>query len=67
MGVDSAGRPRSFAYIAVVYAVGVITTGNSSASLLGGETLGSSTLVQALRKAAADESVAGISLASPSP
>ena len=53
--------------IALVYAVGTIMSGESSISLFGGETLGSDTIVKALRQARDDESVAAIVLRVDSP
>jgi protease-4 len=53
--------------IALIYAVGPITTGKSSQSLLGGETVGSTTLVEAIRQAENDKSVKAIVLRVDSP
>ncbi len=53
--------------IAVVYAVGMIVPGKSGSSLFGGEVLGSTTLVEALRKAADDPNVLAIVLRIDSP
>ncbi len=53
--------------IAVVYAVGPITTGPSKQTAFGGRMLGSATLVKALRTAEQDESVAAIVLRINSP
>jgi protease-4 len=53
--------------IAVVYAVGAITTGKSASSLMGGQTMGSDTMVEALQKAADDDKVAAIVLRVNSP
>lgn len=53
--------------IAVVYAVGAITTGKSASSLMGGQTMGSDTIVEALEKAADDDKVAAIVLRVNSP
>jgi protease-4 len=53
--------------IAIVYAVGAIMTGRSQADLWGGQTLGSDTIVAALREAEEDESVSAIVLRIDSP
>jgi len=53
--------------IAVVYAIGPIMTGSSSQSLLGGQVMGSDTIVKALRKAAEDKTVKAIILRVDSP
>lgn len=53
--------------VAVVYAIGPIVTGKSTASLLGGETCGSTTIVEAIRKAEEDRTVKAIVLRVDSP
>lgn len=54
--------------IAIVYAVGAITTGDSQTDLFGNtSTMGSNTIVKALREAAEDEDVAAIVLRINSP
>jgi protease-4 len=53
--------------IAVVYAVGAIMTGESEQDLFGGLTVGSDTIVEALRKASNDDKVAAIVLRIDSP
>ncbi|HYW80629.1 MAG TPA: S49 family peptidase, partial [Thermoguttaceae bacterium] len=53
--------------IAVVYAVGPIMLGSSSTDMLGSSSLGSTTLIAALRKAADDPKVAAIVLRIDSP
>ena len=53
--------------IAVVYAVGAITSGKSRQSLLGAKSMGSDTIVKALREAAADDDIAAIVLRINSP
>jgi protease IV len=55
------------AKVAIVYATGVITTGKGSAGLLGGESCGSTTLIEAIRKADADKTVKAIVLRVDSP
>lgn len=58
-----AGKDR----IALIYAVGTIMTGKSSESLLGGGTVGSTTMVEAIRKAEQDPKVKAIVLRVDSP
>ncbi|MBN1589821.1 MAG: signal peptide peptidase SppA [Pirellulales bacterium] len=53
--------------IALVYAVGAIVEGKSSQSLFGGSVLGSTTLVEALKKAADDPDVVAVVLRVDSP
>lgn len=53
--------------IAVVYATGTIVSGESTASLLGSQLLGSDTIIRALKKAEADETVVGVVLRVNSP
>ena len=53
--------------IAIVYAVGAITSGKSAQSLMGGATMGSDTIVAALEKAADDDKVGAIVLRVNSP
>lgn len=65
-GEPSKGKPTGDK-IAIVYAVGPIMTGKSQQDFLGGETLGSDTIVEALRKANDDERVAAIVLRIDSP
>ena len=57
------GSPK----IAVIYAEGPIMTGESSATLMGGQTVGGETLVKALRKASANGDVKAIVLRINSP
>ncbi len=65
------GEPKKAATvkkkIAVVYAVGPIMTGQSASSLFGGQVLGSTTLVEALREAEKDKNVVAIVLRIDSP
>lgn len=65
------GEPKKAATvkkkIAVVYAVGPIMTGESASSLFGGQVLGSTTLVEALREAEKDKNVVAIVLRIDSP
>ncbi len=53
--------------IAIVYATGLITTGKSRTSFFGADTVGSTTMVEAIRQAAKDTSVKGIVLRVDSP
>jgi protease IV len=53
--------------IAVIYAVGVISTGTSSADGFGGQVVGSDTIVEYLRKARDDRSIRAIVLRIDSP
>jgi protease-4 len=53
--------------VAVIYAVGVITTGKSSVSMLGGESCGSTTMLEAIRQAESDDTVKAIVLRVDSP
>jgi protease-4 len=53
--------------IAVVYASGMIMTGKSSSDIFGTQTVGSTTLVEALRDAAGDDDVVAIVLRIDSP
>ena len=53
--------------IALIYAVGTITSGAGGVDLVGGEVLGSDTLVQAIRAARTDDSVRAIVLRIDSP
>ncbi len=65
------GRPTESATaakkIAVVYAVGPIMEGKNSTDLFGGQSVGSATMVEALRTAANDEKVAAVVLRIDSP
>jgi len=53
--------------IAVIYATGVIVTGKSGMSLLGGESCGSTTMIEAIRQAEQDKTVKAIVLRVDSP
>jgi protease-4 len=53
--------------IAVIYAVGAITTGKSEEGLFGASTVGSTTMVEAIRQAEEDETVKAIVLRVDSP
>ncbi len=53
--------------VAVIYATGAITTGKSTSSILGGEMMGSETMVKAIREAEKDSTVKAIVLRVDSP
>jgi protease-4 len=55
-------RVSDKAKIAVIYAVGIITTGKSEEGLFGAETVGSTTMIQAIRQAEKDVTVKAIVL-----
>jgi protease-4 len=55
------------AKVAVIFATGVITTGRSGVSLLGGESCGSTTMIEAIRQAESDSTVKAIVLRVDSP
>ncbi|MCC7086239.1 MAG: signal peptide peptidase SppA [Pirellulales bacterium] len=66
-GVEPRGKASSSKKIAVIYAVGPISTGESSSSLFGEDSVGSDTIVAALKQAAEDSKVAAIVLRIDSP
>jgi len=53
--------------IAVIYAVGTITTGKSASGMMGGVTVGSTTMIEAIREAEEDKTVKAIVLRVDSP
>ena len=67
MGGQDSSRKTKAKKLAVIYATGAITTGSSGASLFGGSTVGSDTMVRAFEKAVEDESVVAILLRIDSP
>ncbi|NOY43653.1 MAG: signal peptide peptidase SppA [Planctomycetes bacterium] len=67
IGSGSKGRGSKGAKIAVVYAVGPIMSGKSQSSVFGGQSMGSETIVKALKKAADDKDVKAIVLRINSP
>ena len=67
MGEGRNGSGDDAPKIAVVYAVGPIMSGKSQSSLMGGTTMGSTTIVEALQEAAKDETVKAIVLRVDSP
>src|SRR6478672_9324793 len=67
MGGESSSADRKGKKIAVVYAVGPIMTGKSQSGMFGGETMGSTTIIEALRKANDDKNVVAVVLRVDSP
>jgi protease-4 len=67
MGVDSSSNKKSGKKIAVVYAIGAIMSGKSESDIFGDSTMGSTTIVEALREANDDDDVVGIVLRVDSP
>lgn len=67
MSGGSSGSKAAGKKIAIVYAVGPITTGESAQDLFGSRSVGSTTMVSALREAAKDDKVAAIVLRIDSP
>ncbi|RMG40932.1 MAG: signal peptide peptidase SppA [Planctomycetota bacterium] len=67
LGVRPTARPATKPRIAVIYAEGPIMPGRSSADLLLGSTIGSDTMVKAIRTARDDKSVKAIVLRVNSP
>ncbi len=67
MGTDSDSRNANGKKIAIVYAVGPIMTGKSESDPFGGQVMGSTTIVEALREASDDDDVAAIVLRIDSP
>jgi len=61
------GKSSSHPRIAVIYATGVITTGKSEEGLFGAETVGSTTMLEAIRQAEKDKTVKAIVLRVDSP
>lgn len=60
LGGSTKGRNSQNRKLALIYAVGTITDGESGVSLLGGQTLGGDTVVKAIRQAQEDSSVVAI-------
>ncbi|HWG41781.1 MAG TPA: signal peptide peptidase SppA [Gemmataceae bacterium] len=61
--ITSSKNPK----IAVIYAVGIITTGKSEEGFMGAETVGSTTMIEAIRQAERDDTVKAIVLRVDSP
>ncbi|QDU93347.1 signal peptide peptidase SppA [Lignipirellula cremea] len=67
LGDSKGNNASSKKKIAVVYAVGAITSGGSASSLFGSTTMGSDTIVKALQQAEKDKTVAAVVLRVDSP
>jgi len=67
MGVDSSSGDKKGKTIAIVYAIGPIMSGKSQSDLFGSQTMGATTIVEALREANKDDQVAAIVLRVDSP
>ncbi|MBS0204450.1 MAG: signal peptide peptidase SppA [Planctomycetes bacterium] len=67
MGVEPKARKSSAPKIAIISAVGPITSGNSQADFFGDESMGSTTMIKAIRQARDDETVKAIVLRVDSP
>jgi protease-4 len=67
MGGDSASKRDTGKKIAVIYALGAITSGKSQSDPFGSEVMGSTTIIEALREANDDKDVAAIVLRIDSP
>jgi protease IV len=67
MGTDTGARKSRGKKIAIVYALGPIMSGESQSDLFGGQIMGSTTIVEALREANDDDEVAAIVLRVDSP
>ena len=67
LGEDGGSDRDKGPKLAIVYAVGPIITGKSQSGALGGSSMGSTTIVEALKKAADDEQVKAIVLRVDSP
>ena len=67
MGGDSSSRAKKGKKIAIVYAIGPIMSGKSQSDMFGGQTMGSTSIVEALRDAYEDKDVVAIVLRVDSP
>ena len=67
MGVEPTTRKSTAAKIAIINAVGPIVSGNSSADFMGDESMGSTTIIKAIRQARDDSTVKAIVLRVDSP
>ena len=67
MGGESSTSERKGKKIAVVYCLGPIVTGKSESGFMGEESMGSTTIIEALRKANEDKNVVAIVLRVDSP
>lgn len=66
-GVDGQPRKSSAPKIAIIHAHGMIMEGASSSDFLGGETMGSATMIKAIRQARDDKTVKAVVLRIDSP
>jgi len=67
MGGDTSNRAKRGKKIAIVYAVGPIMSGTSESDLFGGQVMGATTIIDALRDANEDDDVEAIVLRVDSP
>jgi protease IV len=67
MGVEPAARKSTNPKLAIISAIGPIMTGNNQQDLFGDQTIGSTTIVKAIRQARDDETVKAIVLRVDSP
>ncbi len=67
MGIEQPQRKNSNPKIAIIYAVGPIMTGRSQSGGLGGEVMGSDTIIKAIKQAREDSFVKGVVLRVDSP
>lgn len=67
MGVEKPERKSSNPKIAIIYAVGPIMTGRSQSGGLGGDVMGSETIIKAIKEAREDSFVKGVILRVDSP
>ena len=67
MGVEPRTRVSKNPKIAIIYASGIIMSGKSATDLMGTQVMGSSTIIKAVQKADADETVKAIVLRVDSP
>lgn len=67
MGIEQPQRKNSNPKIAIIYAVGPIMTGRSQSGGLGGDVMGSDTIIKAIKQAREDSFVKGVILRVDSP
>jgi protease-4 len=67
LGAEPTSNISNRKKVAIVYAVGEITTGEGGAGMFGGSSLGSDTIIKAIKKAEEDKSVVAIVLRIDSP
>jgi protease IV len=66
-GVEPAGRKNTNPKIAVIHATGAIMPGESSSGMLSGDTMGSDTIIKAIRQVRDDNSIKAVVLRVDSP